>query len=92
MPTAKPAVCQVSGPPRSACVVRVRSRACPFARLYADSMERYEATIPIEEQILSVIDQGPAIGADIRPDGSRFSWIDEGFNFGSQGVHLATED
>jgi hypothetical protein len=54
-------------------------------------MNRYEARIPIEEQILSVIDQGPAIGADIRPGGQRFSWIDEGFDFGSQGIHLATE-
>ena len=54
-------------------------------------MERYEATIKIEERILSVIDQGPAIGAEIRSDGSRFSWIDEGFDFGSQGIHLATE-
>jgi hypothetical protein len=59
--------------------------------IYADHMERYEATIKIEEQILSVIDQGPAIGAEIRSDGSRFSWIDDGFDFGSQGIHLATE-
>jgi hypothetical protein len=54
-------------------------------------MDRYATRIPVEEHILSVIDQGPAIGADIGPGGRRFSWIDEGFDFGSQGIHLATE-
>lgn len=46
--------------------------------------------IPVEEGMLSLVDASPAIGADFLRDGTRVSWIDDGFDMGSQGVHLAT--
>lgn len=51
---------------------------------------KYSAVIPVEEGMLSLVDASPAIGADFLRDGTRVSWIDDGFEMGSQGVHLAT--
>ena len=48
------------------------------------------AVIPVEEQFLSIINEGPAMGAEILAGGVRRSWIDSGMNRGSQGIHLAT--
>ena len=53
-------------------------------------MERYTAQIPVEEGILSIVDQGPAIGTQILRGGQRISWIDDGLGMGSQGIHLAS--
>lgn len=46
--------------------------------------------MPIEEQLLSIVNEGPAMGAEILAGGIHRTWIDPGMNMGSQGIHLAT--
>jgi hypothetical protein len=48
------------------------------------------AEIPVDEGLLSVVNAGPAMGAEILAGGIRRSWIDPGMILGSQGIHLAT--